>query len=733
MRRRRSRSESANDRADSSHIADAREYGAERYKASFLRRAALVALCVKLAIALLAFDPLALNSFAQPKIVLGHSFDLLLLALLAALALEHRREMFRWSPMHIPIAVLVLVYAAATVGAMDHRVAVFGTSDRGLGLLALLDGALVYVVAAAVVRARSDLLTVAMALACAAAFVLGYEAIQWLGLDPFVWSRPSSEALFSTLGNRGVLAQFLGVVTVASAAVAVARDMEPRARAVAGGLAACALAGTLLSGGRASVIGLIAGGAVVALVLVVWEPDRRRRVRLGLGGLALGAAILGGIALSPIGARFGSLLTNPGPALAAGPDGGDLSVEARLDLYRVAAEIVQARPLLGVGPDNYAVAFAGRRTLDSNRLYESAAPQSSPHSWVAKLATDAGLLGLVSFMTAVVLALYIAATGPPDPWRLAAAGAIGAYLGTGLVSVNHVATDWLPWFAFGALAAPVVGSRSGSTANPGRAERPRATRRATNLLSNRTLGLLGVGLVLALLTPRDPLEAGRYAQVARAARGGDERMQAAGIRAGERAVALDGGRSDYWDQLALLYYQVGDMREAARAWNRAATIAPYHSFYIANLAVAQTRLGLQGDASSLREGLATARRAVALDRNVPEAQYALAIAAAANGRSEETIEAAEHWLRLVGRPDSVMSDTAAAAYLARGNASDAERWIRLVVTGDDVGPSRLRMVLARALVAQNRVSEAVRQLDLILATNPTDQAALQLKAELTRR
>lgn len=53
----------------------------------------------------------------------------------------------------------------------------------------------------------------------------------------------------------------------------------------------------------------------------------------------------------------------------------DLSVAGRFDLYRAAVEIWRERPILGVGPDNYAVAYPKHRSPEASRLHDSNAPQ----------------------------------------------------------------------------------------------------------------------------------------------------------------------------------------------------------------------------------------------------------------------------------------------------------------------------------------------------------------------
>jgi tetratricopeptide (TPR) repeat protein len=173
------------------------------------------------------------------------------------------------------------------------------------------------------------------------------------------------------------------------------------------------------------------------------------------------------------------------------------------------------------------------------------------------------------------------------------------------------------------------------------------------------------------------------------------------------------------------------MREAARAWSRAAELAAFRAEYLVGLSTAQLGLAAGGDASARTAALSTARRAAEVDRFVPNVQRALAIAAAANGLSQEALAAAELYQRLEPGPDPIVAEAAGAALLAVKRFDEAERWLRLGLTTDPPSGYRLRFLLARVLAAQGRTAEALAEIDLGLKVDPENKDALRLKAELS--
>src|SRR5439155_11642914 len=104
------------------------------------------------------------------------------------------------------------------------------------------------------------------------------------------------------------------------------------------------------------VIGVALGGLFIGAIL--WTRIQRPRVRL-IAATAAGVAILSLVtvlAVTPLGARALAAVNRPAAAGDAAVTGGlDPSLATRLALYDIARQMVAERPVLGYGPDSFAL------------------------------------------------------------------------------------------------------------------------------------------------------------------------------------------------------------------------------------------------------------------------------------------------------------------------------------------------------------------------------------------
>lgn len=689
-----------------------------RYERSLVRRVALAAVCTKIVAAALAFDPLAFNVFSQPKALVASVFDFLLVGLLVALALQHRRVMLRPSPLHGAVLMFMLAYFAAAAFALDMRVAVFGTPDRQLGLISAFSNILLYGAIVMIVRTRTDLVWLGTSLATCALAVLAYEGVQLAGLDPVPWGREPSEAVFSTLGNRGVLAQLLVTLAAGAAGVALAPGTSPVIRLSSAAIGLLALSGVLAAGARAAFLGLVTGGVTIAGLRLWWEQDQRRRAIAGAAVLALFAVGVGLTSLSPVGQRFMALIRNPATAGFGAEAPSDTSVAARFDLYRVAWEQWRDRPLVGVGPDNFAVGYPSYRLPESIEFHDFVVLQTSPHSWVAKVFTDAGVLGGLAYVALGLMAIALVGHRGPRPWRLGAAAGVAAFLGGGSVSVNHIGTDWLPWV--GAALAAVRIDEPGMDA-PGRAPRPDtcAADARSSMAVAGTAGVLCLLFIASMISPT--WAAARQAQVARVALvSSDPALHERALVASERSVELDPGQPSYWGQLAAARQQRGDLEEAAEAWARASELAPYDVRYLVELSRSHVGLAERGDSGALAQAIEAADTAARLDPNNAAGHYARALALLVADRSEEAAEASTRARSLAQPRDAVAYQVAARSFARLGLSNEVLLWTTEGLrhpTRTERTTLELRARRADALAELGRPGEAVEELKLITQTD----------------
>lgn len=674
------------------------------FEASAWRKAALAAVAAKVGLVVLVVVPGAHDAFALPKSAASYGASFVLLALLAILARRFGRELWHPSPLHAAVVAYACANALATAFAVQPFVAAFGAPVHFLGLTAALDGLVLYVAVAVVVRREREALLLLVAVLLTVLPVMGYLAVQRAGLDPLRWV--DGGIAFSTLANANVLGGYLAAVAVAGVALLALfwRDLRLSFRAAAAGFVGLTLFAVLQTGTRAAVLGIAAGSiALAALSLRAGlRPSRRAVAALGLGAVALAAAAVVFGASTPLIGRLAA------PA--------DASVRERVVIWRAALQLVAERPVLGLGPDNFVTGYP--RVRDVAALATISGEDTlarSTHGLFFRVAVDVGLLGLAAYLATLVLATWLAWRGRSRVAALAFA-MLAAHVGQGVVAIEHVGTEWIPWLALG-----LVASRPGSASEP--ALSPAAVRAAGPVRARRKGGLaFDVALLaVALLAAAASWQTVRASEALAQSSAALGRKDAAGALAWAlEATRIDPRRSAYWHGLSLAYDALGRLKDAAAAFERAAELQPYQSDGWRNLAIAHLRL-LDSDAGEHGQlARAAAERGVVAEPESPRARFILSRVALALGDDERAAAEAERALAVIAR--SEYAEAAGAAYVRLRRWQDAERVLTPYL---DVGQS-FRLLAAEVYLATGRADLARRQVEISLQADPKDPTALAL-------
>lgn len=680
----------------------------DRYLRSSWRVAGVWLLALDLAAVALFFDPLALTAFSVPKATLTIALSAALVTTLAVLLGRFGRTIWRRSAVDVAVATVLISYVIATALALNPVVALLGSYENAVGLMSVLHGALIYAAVVTLLRTRKDAVVVASGLFLPVIPVFAYAGVQYAGLDPVPWE--IGYPTIGTFGNPGVLSQYLGTLGVAALTAAVvpgvARNSAERRFLLL--TAAAAILGTLLSGTRVALIGFaltaVAVGPIVLARAVA--PHRRRRAQLVyVLGLAIAAAAIAATPQARSLPALVSTISQPRSEASVG------SAAARLSLYEIAFEQIRDRPAFGVGPDNFVVAYGRYRTPEARLMTGSEALESSTHSWVLHVATDAGLIGLASYLALAAISIIAALRPASSPSGLPAVAALAFFLGAGLFSVNDAGTEWLPWMAF-AVASISLRSRPEVLERlPGRM-RPGLDRAVT-------WGAVAL-VALSLLWTLQLLGAGNSAGRAAGARAAGQLDSA--VAHGEDAAARAPFRAEYWHELGLARAGRREFAESTAAFARAVELAPHDAVYLSNLAEANVGLFREGDATALNEALRVSERAVDADPNRSLVHYTRALVLHTAGRAAEAAAESERG-RSLAAPNRVSAyQVAARAYLALDREQDALRWLDEALTRYWPVPAStdLRLLRVEALIAAGDRPAARDQIVQLLALELTD-------------
>ncbi|MDQ2952104.1 MAG: O-antigen ligase family protein, partial [Chloroflexota bacterium] len=530
-------------------------------------------------------------------------------------------------------------------------IAIYGEEDRYVGLTFVIDMAIMYLAVAVAFRRNEDWALFGGILAAVSGLVLTYATVQRLGLDPLRWD--TSDKVFGTLGNSNIFGRFLSLGFGASVGVALlgAGRVGHPVRAVAALLALAILATAALSPVRGTLLAMAAVIVVSALHLIRSRGVTRRD--LGLASLIVvgtAAALAAMLVFTPAGARALSLIRDPSPdqirVLLA-----DSAIRAFLD-----------RPLLGHGPDSFAVVYPRYRQADEATFGFLA---DDTHDWLLQAAATTGALGVLAIAGGLLIAIWSA-------WRRRRFGVIGpavllasvAYWVHASVTVGSVGVDWFPFLAFGA-AATMSGPPS-SDPHPYR-----------GLAVWPTALIIGVGAIAGSLTGASAFLANREAAVA--AFEVNARPLLA-IAAAESAVRRDPARAVYWYWAGRAHAANSAWPKAAEAFREAATLAPYERAYWGQLARSLAKQAeIDRDPNTAASAIAAARSGTDIDPNEPLTHVALAEVAYTLGRYDLSLQEAVTAITLYprGGSDALAAQAAARASDLAGARSLLQGAIRV--------------------------------------------------------
>jgi len=445
----------------------------------------------------------------------------------------------------IPVAVLLVSTALATAFSVAPRLSLVGVYQRYGGLGPLV----VFVAFAALVVVttwdRPDRLdALGRALGAVVLVVAVYALLQRAGLDAFDFREASGGRVRfpgSTLGNSNFAGGFLAVGLPFVAAFCVtARERRLRIAGLVG--AVTVVAGLWATSSRGGIVAAAAGLAVAAILGRERLPRWSRPLTI-VGAVAAAALVVVAVGVVATGARD--------------VPGDDLEVlrseSARVRAFEWEAAVASFadRPLLGHGPDTFAIVYPQFRTAEDGAALGMQL-SDKPHNVFLERAGATGIVGFAAYLVVVGTALghgarrVRSAPAAETPTLLAFIGGLTAYLTQALFTIDVPPLAFVGWVLVGGLvtlADPAfVEARTAAVPRKRAEQRPRS----------RIPLVVAAGVAVLLLVPL----------------GADTRLHFAenDDRDGDLATALDG----YDAAVALYPFEAAYRRSAGFAAERLA-------------------------------------------------------------------------------------------------------------------------------------------------------------------
>lgn len=664
--------------------------------------AAQVLVMLKLSLVVLVFDPRVTDTFTLPKSLLSHELTFLVAAAVLLLALVRHSRPLHVTALHYAVGALLAAFLIATPFAVDTQVALFGADRRYLGLVQMIDAAVMFAAVAYLFRTARDLVFLALAILGLTVIVVTYALLQRVGLDPIQFRETTTRPI-STFGQPDFLAPY--VLLVAATAVSLVA-LVPQVRrsawlVVAGVLSAVCLYIAYAAGTRSGILAL-AGAAAAALLVARYQSswNRTRLVVIG-GAFAIGLGIL---LLSPLASRI-----TPA-ALQA-----DNTVAGRLEIWGTALRMTASRPILGLGPDNFAVGYPRFRSPESVELNGTDALQNNPHNWLLFAYTSAGAVGAAAMLVLVLLPV-------PVVIRLARAGDVAVvaavplygYLAQGLVNVNDIGIDWILWSSLGVIAGA---SRGRELFEKGRAssEGPRAF----GWMAAAVLVLAALGLGGAQL---HRLQASEDMARSRSLTAAKRPVEA--VAAAAEATRFDPARGHSWGEFATALAAAGAANAAQRAYLDAASREPWQPLWWRNAGF--QALAQQDETTAL----SALQHAIEAD---PYDYTSLDLLSRMSFNRNELARALEYGTRAVRLRPSVVATYDAPAQAALGLHRNAEAEQFLLDGIRATNSPHLRVLLARVYLDSGNIQSARTQVQAALTVAPNDPEVLRAAKDLEGR
>jgi O-antigen ligase len=310
-----------------------------------------------------------------------------------------------------------------------------------------------------IVRRPGDLVPAAVVAVAWSIVVSTIGVLQYVGALGDLENTPAGRRKSSLLGYHDFSALSASVLALALLVLATGRGP----RRVAAAAAISGAVGMVIGGAFDAVLGLVLAAALIVLACRVRDPRRLAVV----AGIVL-AVLAGTIAIRSQAVADGLKFLG----LKQGTGGASEHVQSyrqRVLLAYIGGRIFIGHPLLGVGFNGSFDEFAYRPYLADARAKFDQPPEAFPsptHRWGVQNAyvqslSDFGVLGLVVFLAALLVPVWLALRRGARPLAVAAAAVVlvtvGVWNGLGLIA--GIPTDALTWIGVGAALASVSGAR----------------------------------------------------------------------------------------------------------------------------------------------------------------------------------------------------------------------------------------------------------------------------------
>jgi O-antigen ligase/Tfp pilus assembly protein PilF len=380
------------------------------------------------------------------------------------------------NPLLWPALAVLTVLVLATALAVDQGLSLWGSYERGQGLLTQASCVLLFLLVAARLRTPDQVRRLGCAMVATTTLLVGLGLAQALGWDPLGMTTDARSPIYATLGRSNFLGAYLGTLLPLTLALVLTTDRRGVRLATIGlALAQGMIVALTLSRGAC-----LTAAVTLAVFSALWVWSRlpnRARFALVVGGFLTMAGVIGG-------------------SLWLGRAAG--STAARMIIWRATLDLIARRPWLGYGPDSLGLVFPSVYPPQLVYYQGRGVGVDRAHNFLLDWTVTTGVLGLLAMLALVIGCVIIgwrAYQRTTDRerriWLIACLSAMSGSFAGKLVSFDVTATATITTLL---MAMTVALARVGR-----RASQSRSTQKTKALLRWAAAGLMLVGVGAAVI------------------------------------------------------------------------------------------------------------------------------------------------------------------------------------------------------------------------------------------
>lgn len=343
--------------------------------------------------------------FEFNKIVFVYITTVIITSLWLARMLCQRKIIFQKTTLSLPILAFLITNFASTLFSIDRNMSIFGYYSRfNGGILSLISYSILYFAFVSNINKKQTILIIKTVIA-STLLVLIYAILQKMGIDKNIWVQDVQTRVFSTFGQPNWLAAFLVITFPIVLALSF---KEPKKQKYYIALSLVYFLVILFTKSRSGLIGFLFANTIF------WITTYHKKA-VKLKSVVTYHILLVAI-ITTVGTPWTPSIENilqrksnvqEIKTTTSLETGGTESGEIRKIVWKGAIEIWKSSPILGTGPETFALSYFKFRPKEHNLTSEWNFVYNKAHNEYLNYLANTGIIGFASYVLLILSSLFL--------------------------------------------------------------------------------------------------------------------------------------------------------------------------------------------------------------------------------------------------------------------------------------------------------------------------------------